>query len=423
MTASRSPHLVVGGGPAAASAAAMLAQAGSDVVVLTAEDRAPYDRTVLSKSALTERPPSIPALWPDDGGWPGTLELRTGTRVTGIDPDGHQVITAHGEQIPFHRLLLATGAVPRRLDLPGFDDSGVHYLRDARDAFALVEDLDDAQRLVVIGGGVIGLEVAASARTRGLDVEVVEAAPRVLGRGVPEPVAQWLVRLHTERGVRIRTGVAPSEVVRRDGPSAGRVQEVRLADGTVLPADLVVVGIGITPRDALARAAGLTVDDGIVVDRAGRTSHPDVFAAGDAVRMLGTGSAVDDGRGIRLESYQAAGQQGEVAARAMLGEDAEFTAVPWSWSDQYDAVLQSSGLAPDGAEQAVLGGGGVILVLSLVDGRLVAVCGVAHGPAAARPVRAAQPAIAAGAIVNLEALRAAGDDVSAVTTLLRAAGR
>ncbi len=411
----RAPYVIVGGGPAAASATRVLARSGADVVVLTAEPTAPYDRTALSKPHVLADGAEAPPLWHADEEWLDRVLLRRSTVVTAIDVPNRSVATGDGETLAFEALLLCTGAAPRRLALPGEPGAGVHYLRDARDAAALCRDLDAAERVTVIGGGVIGMEVAAAAALHGRQVEVVEAAPRVLGRGVPTPVADWLVTLHESKGVGIRAGTAPSEIVR----SAGRVTGVRLQDGSTVAADVVVIGIGVRPRDELAAAAGLEVDDGIVVDPAGRTSVPGVFAAGDVVRQRGT----DGSRGVRLESYQPAGRQGEAAALTMLGAPSEPPEVPWSWSDQYDAMLQSAGLAPSGASELQCGTSDAVLVLSFHQERLVAVCGVASGTTIAKPVRTAQLVIAAGGRVDRAALERARHDLGQLTKLLRAAVR
>ena len=410
------PYAVVGGGPAAGAAARALAEAGARVVLLTAEDRPPYDRTVLSTEVLLRADADVPEVWPAASDWRSRIEVRPDTEVAALEPDARTLTTAGGESLTYAGVLLAPGAEPRRLAVPGAQGPGLHHLRDVSDALAISDMLARARRLVVIGGGVLGLEVAASAATRGVDVEVVEAAPRVLGRGVPAPVAAWLVGLHRQHGVRFRTGTRPDAVQRA---SDGTVTAVRLHDGTLLPADAVVVGIGVAPREDLARRAGLECDDGIVVDASGRTSHPAVFAAGDAVRMRRPGDAY----GIRLESFSAAGRQGEVAAHTMLGRDDGFTDVPWWWSDQYDATLQSIGVTPAGADEQVLEVPDGLLVLSLAAGRLVATCGVTHGPAIARPVRAAGPVIAAGGRLDLDAARAARGDLAGVTGVLRAAAR
>jgi 3-phenylpropionate/trans-cinnamate dioxygenase ferredoxin reductase subunit len=407
-------HAVVGGGPAAGAGARALAAAGKDVVLFTDEDRPPYDRTVLSKDTLVHPGSTIPGVWPAGAGWRDRIDVRTRSTVVALDPDERVLTTASGDEVQFEAVLLAPGAEPRRLDVPGADGPGVHHLRDAADAVRLSGALDGARRLVVVGGGVIGLEVAAAAAVRGVDVEVLEAGPRVLARGVPADVADWLVALHARHGVHIRTLTTPDAVLRS---ASGVVTGVRLDDGASLPADVVLVGIGIVPREDLARDAGLAVDDGIVVDPSGRTSHPSVFAAGDAVRMRHPGQA----RGIRLESFTAAGRQGEVAAHAMLGGDETYSDVPWWWSDQYDATLQSIGAAPPGAREEVVEVAGGLLVLSLVGDRLVAACGVAHGPAIARPVRAAGVVIAGGGAIDLHSVSAARSDLAALTAVFRAA--
>ena len=406
----------MGGGPAAGAAARALAAAGRHVILLTAEDRSPYDRTVLSKDVLLLPGATVPEVWPAGDPWRERIEVRTNTTVASLDPDARRLVTASGDVVPFESVILATGAQHRRLALPGADGEGVHYLRDTTDAAALSQALDHASRLVIVGGGVIGLEVAAAAATRGVDVVVLEAADRVLARGVPAAVAGWLCALHEAHGVVVRTGVAPDAVLRSPD---GAVTGVRLADGTVVPADAVVAGIGIVPRDGLARAAGLAVDDGILIDPTGRTSHPHVFAAGDAVRTRHPGEA----HGIRLESFTAAGRQGEVAAHTVLGQDDAFTDVPWWWSDQYDATVQSMGVAPAGAREEVLDVPGGLLVLSVVGDRLVAACGVTHGPGIARAVRVAGPAIAAGARLDVGAAHAAAGDLAALTAVLRTAAR
>ena len=406
----------MGGGPAAGAAARALASAGRHVVLLTAEDRAPYDRTVLSKDVLLRPGADVPEVWPAGAPWRERIEVRTGAKVASLDPGARRLVTASGEEVFFESVILATGAEPRRLAVPGADGAGVHYLRDTTDAMTLSVALDHASRVVVVGGGVIGLEVAAAAATRGIDVVVLEAADRVLSRGVPAAVSRWLHALHEAHGVVVRTCTAPNAVLRSQD---GAVNGVRLADGTVVPADAVVAGIGIVPRDGLARAAGLAVDDGILIDPSGCTSHPRVFAAGDAVRTRHLGEA----HGVRLESFTAAGRQGEVAAHTVLGEDDAFTDVPWWWSDQYDVTVQAMGAAPAGGREEVLDVPGGLIVLSMVGDQLVAACGATHGPSIARAVRAAGPAIAAGVRLDLGAAHAAAPDLVALTAVLRAAAR
>ena len=292
MSSHRPDAVVVGGGPAAGAAARALAAAGRHVILLTAEDRSPYDRTVLSKDVLLLPGATVPEVWPAGDPWRERIEVRTNTTVASLDPDARRLVTASGDVVPFESVILATGAQPRRLALPGADGEGVHYLRDTTDAAALSQALDHASRLVIVGGGVIGLEVAAAAATRGVDVVVLEAADRVLARGVPAAVAGWLCALHEAHGVVVRTGVAPDAVLRSPD---GAVTGVRLADGTVVPADAVVAGIGIVPRDGLARAAGLAVDDGILIDPTGRTSHPHGFSAPAGRQASACGESVMGG--------------------------------------------------------------------------------------------------------------------------------
>jgi 3-phenylpropionate/trans-cinnamate dioxygenase ferredoxin reductase component len=270
---------------------------------------------------------------------------------------------------------------------------------------------------VVVGGGVIGLEVAASARASGHQVTVLEVGHRVLGRNVPPEIAAALVGVHDQHGVVVRTGVVPVAIVN----TGNRVSGIELAGGEVVPADVVVIGVGIAPRDEIAESSGLLVDDGIIVDARGQTSHPDVYAAGDAARMKL--SPVD--RGIRLESWKSAGRQAEIAAKNMMGIDAAYADQPWSWSDQYDFVMQSVGLASPTADRLVCGGvdqGGVLVLLS-EGGEVMAACGVSRGASIAKPIRAIQLLIENSGSVDLEAVRENADDLKAVARLLTSNAR
>jgi 3-phenylpropionate/trans-cinnamate dioxygenase ferredoxin reductase component len=413
----QNPIVVVGGGPAGASAVRVFAASGAPVTLITDEPDLPYDRTWLSKQVLLDPKSRPPALLVKEQLRPGKVLVRTGLQVTAFSPSKRTAILDSGEQIGFHKLLLATGAAPRRLQLPGAEGVGVHYLRNRSDADLLSAELAAPRGLVVIGGGVIGLEVAAAAKARGQDVDVVEAAPQILARGIPVLVAEWLARLHRQHGVRIRTGVLPVEIMRS---ASGHVTGVRLDNGTYLPAGLVVVGIGVSPQDHIAQAAGLAVADGVLVDAAGRTGDPNIFAAGDVVRMRLPGAL---GQGVRLESYQAAARQGEIAARVMLGEDKVFSDIPWQWSDQYDATLQVAGLF-DPRDQLLACGEhdeGPLLILGIRAGKLVAACGVSRGFAVARPIRAAQHLIAAGGKIRLSAVEASAHHLGALTNLFQEA--
>lgn len=276
-----------------------------------------------------------------------------------------------GSRLPWTGLVLATGATPRRLAVPGANAAGVLPLRSRADASAVAERMAACvaqdRPVVVIGGGFIGLEVAATARKKGARVTVLEAAPRLLGRVLAPVLSDWYARLHRARGVDLRLEARVAAIT----SDAGGVTSVVLADGTVLPAGLVVVGIGVDANDALAREAGLACERGIVVDASARTSDPAIVAAGDCtVRRL------PDGRLLRLESVQNATEQGKSAAAALLGQQRPFTATPWFWSDQYDSKLQMAGLSEGADAWAVRGdmdGDGGFSVFHFRDGRLLAV--------------------------------------------------
>ena len=416
MTRAQHPFVIVGGGPAGAAAARYLAQAGHDVVVLTAESHPPYDRTQLSKHVLAAGGTAPEPLWDPTQEWVHRVEVRTGCVVERLDVRGRRVILADGTDIGYDRLLLATGAAPRALGLPGESGPGVHHLRDLTDARALAADLDRAQRITVIGGGLIGLEVAAAAATRGIEVHVLEAAPRLLTRGVPEPVATTVAGWHADAGVQVRTGVLPAAI--EHGPG-GTPVGVRLVDGALVPADGVVIGVGVTPRDALAASAGLIVDDGIVVDTSCRTSADGVWAAGDAVRMV-LDDAVDQhpGRGVRLESFTDAQRQGEVAAASMLGHPATTTPAPFSWSDQFGATVSCVGLAPADASTITVTTPDAVAVLSVTGSTLRAVCTAGTASATGRLVATARHLVTRQAPVDLAALTAADDLAALSKTLL-----
>lgn len=357
--------VILGAGQAAASLAARLRALGhrGAVTVIGDEPAPPYQRPPLSKAyllgqmgldRLTLRGPEW---WADQG-----VTLRLGERAVEIDRDRRRVVTDRGEY-PWDALALTLGATPRRLpDAMGGALPGVHVVRNLADIAALQPALVAGRKLVVIGGGYIGLEAAAVARKLGLEVTLVEAAPRILGRVAAPETAAMIRALHQSHGVAIIEGLG---ITRITGDAAA--EGVELADGRLLPADLVICGIGVAPETALAQAAGLALDNGIAVDAQGRTSDPAIWAAGDCASF-----PTPEGR-LRLESVGNAIDMAEAVAANMLGAGLDYVPKPWFWSDQFDAKLQIAGLNL-GYDQVVTrpgeNGGSVWYYR---DGRLIAV--------------------------------------------------
>lgn len=346
--------VIIGAGQAGVQTAEALRSSGYEgsITMLGDEADGPYHRPPLSKAwlagdmeaaQLVMRAPEMLAR--------KHIELRTGVTVTGIDRAAQRVLLADGTSLAYSGLLLATGSTPRRLPLPGGDAAGVLALRSKADANAMAERMalciEKNLPVVVIGGGFIGLEVAATARKKGLAVTVLEAAPRLLGRVLAPKLSDWYAELHRSHGVNL---VFDARIAALNVGNDGAVTGVQMADGTVHPAGLVVVGIGVNANDQLALAAGLECDRGIVVDGCGRTSDPAIVAAGDC-----TARRLPDGSLLRLESVQNATEQGKSAAAALLGQDRPFTATPWFWSDQYDKKLQMAGLSTGADQWAVRG--------------------------------------------------------------------
>jgi 3-phenylpropionate/trans-cinnamate dioxygenase ferredoxin reductase subunit len=319
------------------------------------------------------------------------IETITGRTVVGIDRQHKTVELADGASIPYAKLLLATGAVPRRLPLAPKASEHIAYLRTYADAIDIRAHLKPGSHVAVIGGGFIGLELAASARKRGADVTVIEAQPRILMRGVPEEIAKVVHDRHLAEKIKVTCGRALKSITEADGQVV-----VELADGETNHADLAVIGIGAQPVTALAEAAGLALDNGIAVDATLATSDPDIFAAGDCCSFP---LAIYGGRRVRLESWRNAQDQGTLAAANMLGRAEPISSVPWFWSDQHDLTLQVAGLA-EGAARVVrrdLGDDAFILFHLAEDGRLLSASGIGPGNAVARDIRLAEMLIAKGA--------------------------
>jgi 3-phenylpropionate/trans-cinnamate dioxygenase ferredoxin reductase subunit len=350
-----SPHIVVvGAGLAGVQAAESLRAGGfgGALTLLGAERRDPYHRPPLSKAWLAGEIDAAQLALRAPGSLAGrAIALRTGTRAAAIDRERCALQLDDGTALAYTGLVIATGATPRRLALPGADAPNVFVLRTRDDADALAAAMqrgrESRQPLVVIGGGFIGLEVAATARKKGLAVTVVEAMPRLMARTVAPMIGDWFAALHREHGVDLRLG-AQVDAIEVD--AKGEACAVRLGDNERIAAGSIVVGVGIEPDDALARLAGLECDRGIVVDACARTADPRIVAAGDC-----TARRLPDGRLLRLESVHNATEQGRSAAAALLGQSRPFAATPWFWSDQYDRKLQMAGLSA-GADRWVLRG-------------------------------------------------------------------
>lgn len=343
------PIVIVGAGQAGFKAAETLRQKGYDgaLVLVGAEPHLPYQRPPLSKGYLKGDLDEdrlafrAPEIYAEEG-----IDCLLDARVEALDAGRRRVRFASGKELAFSRLLLATGSFARPLAVPGAALGGIHSLRTLDDVTRLRGALAAARRVVVIGGGYVGLEFAAVARALGHEVAVVEAGERVMARSVAPEVSRFFADAHRDHGVDLRLGIGVSALV-----GEGHVSDVALADGAVLPADLVLSAVGGAPAVGLAAAAGLVVSGGISVDAACRTSAPFIYAAGDCTDF----PSARYGRRVRLESVQNAVDQGKAAALAMLGEEVRYDPVPWFWSDQYDLKLQIAGLSA-GHDQAVVEG-------------------------------------------------------------------
>ncbi|WP_432830134.1 NAD(P)/FAD-dependent oxidoreductase [Dactylosporangium sp. CA-092794] len=345
--------VIVGASLAGAKAAETLRAEGftGRVILIGEETERPYERPPLSKDHLQGKEGAREKAFVHEPGWYAEhdVELRLATRVTHLDPAGHTVTLDGVEPLRYDKLLLTTGSRVRTLDLPGAGLHGVRYLRTVDESDALLEHLKAAAHVVILGAGWIGLETAAAARRHGASVTVVEPAPLPLQRVLGDEVAAVYAGLHRAHGVDFRFGTTATEFRGTDG----RLTSVILADGTELPADVAVIGIGIQPNTELAVDGGLAVDDGIVVDASLRTSDPDIYAAGDVVSANHPGL----GRRIRVEHWANALNGGKAAAHALLGEPVVYDRVPYFYSDQYDLGMEYSGyVAPGGYDRVIFRG-------------------------------------------------------------------
>jgi 3-phenylpropionate/trans-cinnamate dioxygenase ferredoxin reductase subunit len=342
-------HVIVGGGLAGAKAAEALRTEGFEgrVVLLAEESEPPYERPPLSKDYLRGESAREQARVHPEGFYADhEIELRTGTSVTAIDTAAGEIALAGGERMHYERLLLATGARPRRLDVPGAALDGVLTLRELADADALRARLSRTSHVVVIGAGWIGAEVAASARQMGCAVTVVERAEVPLEHVLGREIGGLYADVHRDHGVELLTGAGVNGFA-----GARQVERVELDGGRAIDCDMVVVGVGVTPRVELAEAAGLAVENGILVDRHLRTSLPGIFAAGDVANV----AHPFYGHRLRVEHWANALHQPEVAARSMLGKPAVWDRLPYFFSDQYDVGMEYAGFA-SGEDEVVIRG-------------------------------------------------------------------
>ncbi|MFI4868067.1 MAG: NAD(P)/FAD-dependent oxidoreductase [Steroidobacterales bacterium] len=350
---SQAPILIVGAGQAGVQIAESLRQEGfgEQLLLIGDESHPPYQRPPLSKKWLIE-PGAMTALWlrGAESLVRRRIELKLDTHVAAIDRAASQLLLANGERLGYGKLALATGSRARTLPVPGASLGGVLSLRSIADSAAIAAAIRrcaaEARPVVVIGGGFIGLEVAAAASKLGASVTVLEGLPRLMSRVTAPIVSEAFERVHRAHGVELVFGAQVTELVGSDG----RVEAVRSADGREYAAGCVVVGIGVEPDDRLAAAAGLACERGIVVDDCSRTSDAAIAAAGDC-----TARRLADGRMLRLESVQGAVEQAKSAAAALMGRERPFRAAPWFWSDQFDIKLQMVGLS-HGYDQVVTRG-------------------------------------------------------------------
>lgn len=359
--------VIVGAGHAAGQAAASLRQEGfeDDIIIIGDEAHIPYQRPPLSKAYLAgelgiERVYLRPEKFYQDK----NVTVKLNTSVTAIDTAAKTVTTDSGETIAYEKLLLATGGRPRKLSIPGSDLAGIHYLRTIADVDAIQGDFGEGKKLVICGGGYIGLEVASVAVKYGLEVHVLEMEERILQRVTTAEMSAYYHQLHSGRGVHIHTSTMVSGF-----SGDGRVSTVECGDES-FPADLVIVGIGIIPNTEVVEAAGIECNNGIVVDDHCRTSATDVYAAGDCTNH--PNPLLD--RRLRLESVPNAMEQARVATANMTGGDKVYASIPWFWSDQYELKLQMVGFSSDGDTQVLRGDmeANEFAIFYLKDGKVVA---------------------------------------------------
>ena len=404
--------VIVGAGHAGAQCAIALRQGGyaGSIAMVTEENEAPYERPPLSKDYLAgDKPFERILIRPVDFWAERDIALITGTEIASINPQAHHVVAGNGTTIGYGKLVWAAGGHARRLTCAGHDLRGVHGVRSRADVDRMMAELATTTRVVVIGGGYIGLEAAAVLTKLGKQVTLLEALPRVLARVAGEALSRFYEDEHRAHGVDVRLGVVVDSLVGEDGKVTG----ARLADGSIVPCEMAIVGIGIVPAVAALLAAGAdgggAAPGGVEVDGHCRTSLPDVFAVGDCARHA---NVFADGSAIRLESVQNANDQATTAAKTILGQDVPYHAVPWFWSNQYDLRLQTVGLST-GFDDCVVRGDMATRSFSVVylrQGRVIALDCVnavkdyVQGKALVAAGQAVAPELLADASVPLKSL-------------------
>jgi 3-phenylpropionate/trans-cinnamate dioxygenase ferredoxin reductase subunit len=359
--------IIVGAGLAGAKAAEALRHEGFEgrLVLIGEEPARPYERPPLSKDYLRKETQDKPYVHPESYYEDHGIELITSTRVTEIDSDSKKLVLNDEESIGYDRLLITTGAAPRHLDVPGSDLDGIHYLRTVADSDQIAERLRPGARLMIVGSGWIGSEIAASARQKGCEVTLLEMGALPLENVLGTDIARVFLQLHRDHGVEFL-----AETVVESFGGTGAVERVQLSDGAIVKSDFVVVGIGVVPRTDVFAEAGLTIENGIVVNEHLQTTVDDIFAAGD---VANASNPFYRGR-IRVEHWANAADQGLIAARSMMGKPATYAEIPYFFSDQYDTGIEYSGYATEWDEVVLRGDpdSREVLAFWLKDHRVVA---------------------------------------------------
>lgn len=384
--------VIIGAGEAGVRAAVTLRRQGwsGAITLLGEEPHTPYERPPLSKDYLTGAHDTL-----TDIGGSGEFDdleinFRPSVTVEAIRREDKALLTRDGETLHYEKLLLATGASARRIRIPKVPDPSIMLLRSAGDADRIRERMREGLNVVIVGGGFIGLEVAASLRSQGAVVHVLELQDELMKRAVPAPIAQLIRQEHENRGVNIHLGTRIEDVNTRHDR-----RMLTLSDGNTIQSDMIIAGVGAAPSTGLAESAGLKIDNGIAVDAGMRTEDPDIFAAGDCCSFP---HPLYDNSRIRLESWRCAQEQGEVAAQNMLGQDSVYSKAPWFWSDQFDLGLQIVGMPDQGNEVIVREAGErALLQFNLrSDGSLAGAAGVAPGNTIARDIKVCERLINRG---------------------------